>query len=80
MKKILLYIVLSFFLFIPAFPSEYGTIKIITSSEGCSVIYDQHETILKGTEIIIKITAGTHDVKVNLKDGTMIFSDSVEVS
>lgn len=58
---------------------EYGTIKIIAPTESCTVIYDKHEIPMKGKELTINASSGSHDIIVKSKDEAILYSDSLDV-
>jgi len=62
---------------LPAYAQEYGSLKIIPPTEDCEVIIDGIQ-VGTGTTTA-KIKEGTHNVVVNLKDGTPIYNKTVEI-
>ena len=62
---------------LPTYAQEYGSIKVIPPSEDCEIIIDGIQVGIGTTTT--KITEGTHNVVVNLKDGTPIYNKTVQI-
>jgi hypothetical protein len=78
-KSLVSFMVLLLFALIvlPAYAQEYGTVTVMPPTEDCEVFIDGIQLGLGTTTS--KIKEGTHNVVVNLKDGTPLYNEQVEI-
>jgi hypothetical protein len=81
MKRIVIFTIALLFASIayPAFSVEYGDIKVIPPTSSCEIIIDGIVVGAGMGTVVTNVTEGTHNVVVNLKDGTPIYRRTVEV-